>query len=96
MTIETHEDKLKAITCLVEEYVSKLRDMTILREHMAFTASEAAFIGARKPAFVALCKAINELDGDLEQRMADAKPQIDRLLDFSLELAPAEREVGHE
>ena len=85
--IKTLSDKRAALAYLVEEYCNLLHDQQICREAMARNATEAELIpGVRKRAYIALCKAIAEQDGDLEDRIKNAEPQLENMLLMGLEL----------
>ena len=85
--IKTLSDKRAALAYLVEEYCHLLNDQQVCKEAMARNATEAELIpGVRKRAYVALCKAIAEQDGDLEDRIRNAEPQLDAMLDMGMEL----------
>jgi hypothetical protein len=62
---------------------------------MARNATEAELIpGVRKRAFVAICKAIAEQDGDIEDRIKNAEPQLENMLLMGVELPEMELPQG--
>jgi hypothetical protein len=91
MTIKTLADKQAALSYLVEEYCHLLHDQQVCKEAMARNATEAELIpGVRKRAYIAICKAIAEQDGDIEDRIKNAEPQLENMLLMGVELPEME------
>jgi hypothetical protein len=89
--IKTLSEKRAALAYLVEEYCHLLNDQQVCKEAMARNATEAELIpGVRKRAYVAICKAIQEQDGDLEDRIKNAEPQLENMLLMGVELPEME------